>query len=384
MLDTDLRAALATVRRPVAEARGLPNPLYVDAAAHEIERRRVFLEGWAAIGHGKDVPEPGDALPIDHVGVPLLLVRDKDGALRLYQNICRHRGMILVEEKANFQGVIRCPYHSWCYSLDGKLRATPHVGGPGLNSSPAIDRAKTGLVEVPMGVFMDTVFANVSGTAEPFEAFVAPLRARWAEFADQPLFHGGPSSSFTLDVACNWKLAVENYCESYHLPWIHPGLNSYSRLEDHYHIEVQGEFSGQGTVVYNPRLDPELAFPNFPGLSDKWDTGAEYIALYPNVLLGVHRDHVFAIRLEPKGQGRTVEHIEIYYTTEEAARSDRFADLRARNAELWKSVFVEDVFVVEGMQKGRGAPGFDGGVFSPVMDSPTHMFHDWVAARLGA
>jgi choline monooxygenase len=91
-------------------------------------------------------------------------------------------------------------------------------------------------------------------------------------------------------VACNWKLAVENYCESYHLPWVHPGLNSYSRLEDHYNIVAPRSFSGQGTTVYAPALG-DAAFPDFPGLPAKWDTAAEYVALYPNVLFGVHRDH---------------------------------------------------------------------------------------------
>ncbi|RMF35897.1 MAG: aromatic ring-hydroxylating dioxygenase subunit alpha, partial [Alphaproteobacteria bacterium] len=170
---------------------------------------------------------------------------------------------------------------------------------------------------------------------------------------------------------------------SYHLPWVHPGLNAYSRLEDHYHIEHPGAFSGQGTRVYNPDLGA-IALPDFPGLSEKWDRGAEYVALYPNILFGVHRDHVFAILLEPAGQGRTRERVEIYYTTAEAAESERFAPTRTRNAEMWREVFVEDVGVVEGMQRGRNAPLFDGGRFSAVMDSPTHLFHDWVARRLAA
>ncbi len=382
--DQSLISELARVRRPIGEAHGLPNALYTEAQAHEYERRRVFLEGWASIGFGKDVPNPGDALPIDHVGVPLLLVRDHEGGLKLYQNICRHRGMILVQEKRNFGGVIRCPYHSWCYSLDGKLRATPHVGGPGLNTSPSIDRDKTGLVEVPMGVFMDVVFANVSGTAEPFEDYIRPVRERFAEFADQQIHFGGPESSFGLEINANWKLIVENNCESYHLPWVHPGLNSYSRLEDHYHLEVPGSFSGQGTLVYNPQLDPELRFPDFPGLSDKWDTAAEYASLYPNTFLSVHRDHFWAARLEPVGQRRTLEHVNIYYTTAESAESDTYRPLREKNASQWCGVLTEDVFVTEGMQKGRGALGFDGGVFAPAMDSPTHLFHDWVAAKLGA
>ena len=259
-----LKGQLQSVTRPVSEASGLPNVLYADPAAFALETRGIFHGGWACVGVGADVPEPGDAQPIDFLGVPLLLLRDRSGALKLYQNVCRHRGMILVEEKRNFSGVIRCPYHSWCYSLDGKLRATPHVGGPGLNSHDAIDRDATGLIEVRMGIFLDCVFADLSGQAVPFETFVAPLAERWSDFADRPIHHGGPSSRFTLDIACNWKLAVENYCESYHLPWVHPGLNSYSRLEDHYNIEAPRAYSGQGTMVYAPNLDENRAFPDFP------------------------------------------------------------------------------------------------------------------------
>lgn len=378
----DLSAALAAVRAPIDAARGLPNALYADPASLGLDRRHLLHGGWACIGFGKDVPEPGDAMPIDHLGAPLLLVRDREGELRLYQNVCRHRGMILVEEKRNFGGVIRCPYHSWCYSLDGKLRATPHVGGAGVNAHPSIDRDETGLVPVRMGTFLGCVFADLSGEAPDFGDWIAPLAKRWADFADRPLFHGGPESSFTLEIRANWKLAVENYCESYHLPWVHPGLNSYSRLEDHFNIIAPRAFSGQGTRVYAPQLG-ETAFPDFPGLPAAWDRAAEYVALYPNVLLGVHRDHVFAIRLEPVAHDRTREHVEIFYASPEAATGQAHADARRRNAELWAEVFVEDVFVVEGMQKGRGAPGFDGGRFSPVMDGPTHGFHDWVADRLG-
>jgi len=208
---------------------------------------------------------------------------------------------------------------------------------------------------------------------------MAEAMARWTEF-EQPLYHGGDDSRFELEVACNWKLAVENYCESYHLPWVHPGLNSYSRLEDHYHIEAPGAFSGQGTLVYR-QITNETgnSFPDFDGLSDKWDTAAEYLSIFPNVLLGTHRDHAFAIVLVPHGPDRTVEHVHLYY-----AVPDTDSGLRQRNTRQWKTVFEEDIFVVEGMQRGRHATGFDGGRFSPAMDGPTHLFHDWVAARMEA
>ncbi len=371
------------VLQPVATAKGLPNAHYIDPETAGSEREKVFFANWAAVGFGKDVAEPGSALPMEFLGLPLLIVRDDDGTIRVFQNTCRHRGMILMEQAAKVKGVIRCPYHSWCYSKAGKLITTPHVGGPGINVAPEIKRDELGLIEFKSHVWNDIIFVNISGDAPAFEEYAHDLLQRWREF-DQPIYHGGPESSFKLEVNCNWKLAVENYCESYHLPWIHPGLNSYSRLEDHYHIVQPDSFSGQGTTVYNPRLDDSgRSFANFDNLDAKWDTSAEYIALYPNVLLGIHRDHTFAILLQPLDHQHTIEHIEIYYAKKSSITTD-MGDLRQKNAELWKSVFLEDVFVVEGMQKGRQGIRFDGGKFSPAMDEPTHCFHHWVASRFTA
>ncbi|MEB8386175.1 aromatic ring-hydroxylating dioxygenase subunit alpha [Rhodobacteraceae bacterium KMM 6894] len=368
---------LSDVRRPIDKANGLPNAHYIDPVVYAEERQALLFSQWAGLAVGADVPEPGDAVPMTFMGTPLLLLRDKDGDVRVFQNICRHRGMILVEEPRKIEGAIRCPYHSWCYSTKGNLVSTPHVGGPGQNTHASINRSELGLNEVRSHVWRDVVWINLSGDAPAFEVAMSDIITRWAEF-DLPVHHGGPESKFQLSVQTNWKLAVENYCESYHLPWIHPGLNSYSKLEDHYNIEKPGQFSGQGTMVYR-QLTNENGdkFPDFADVGTKWNEQAEYIAAYPNVLLGVHRDHAFAIILEPRGPEETMEHVHLYYAV---PGSDE--GLRARNAQLWKSVFEEDIFVVEGMQKGRHAAQFDGGRFSPVMDSPTHCFHDWVAGKV--
>jgi phenylpropionate dioxygenase-like ring-hydroxylating dioxygenase large terminal subunit len=376
IMDTTI-TDLSNVRRPIEAANGLPNAHYIDAGTFTEEKQAVLFDNWAGLAVGADVPEIGDAKPVTFLNMPLLLVRDKQAQVRVFQNTCRHRGMILVDAPRKIEGAIRCPYHSWCYATDGRLVSTPHVGGPGHNTHAGIDRALLGLIEIRSHIWMDVVYINVSGTAPAFEDAHGDLLARWSEF-DKPVYHGGADSRFQLEVNCNWKLAVENYCESYHLPWVHPGLNSYSRLEDHYHIEEKGRFSGQGTWVYRQLKGADgKTFPDFDALSDKWDTAAEYITVYPNVLLGVHRDHTFAIVLTPEGPERTVENIHLYYT-----QPDTDGDLRARNTEQWKQVFAEDVFVVEGMQRGRHGPAFDGGRFSPAMDGPTHMFHDWVASQM--
>ena len=375
------RTDLSSVIAPVSKARGLPNAHYVDPEVFAQEREALLFRNWSGVGFAKDIPNVGDALPIDFLGVPLLAVRDQDGAVQVYQNTCRHRGMILLDKPANIRGTIRCPYHSWCYGLDGALRSTPHVGGAGQNLHEDIKREDLGLIAFPSYVYRDVIFVNVSRTAPPFEVYADKLLERWREH-DRPLYHGGASSDFTLEVKTNWKLAVENFCESYHLPWIHPGLNSYSRLEDHYHIEEPGAFSGQGTYVYRQLegADGEV-FPDFDGLSSFWDEGAEYISFFPNVLFGAQRDHAYAMILMPKGLDETHELTSIYYAFDPSEHPEKTAMID-RNADLWKGVFEEDIFVVEGMQKGRHGPHFDGGKFSPVMDSPTHLFHAWAADQI--
>ena len=261
------------------------------------------------------------------------------------------------------------------------LLQLPHVAGPGNNTDPNIKREELGLTEIRSHIWKDIIFINVDGNAADFEIEHSDLLERWQDF-EKPVHHSGTDSSFKLEVNCNWKLAVENYCESYHLPWIHPGLNAYSRLEDHYHIVQPGKFSGQGTTVYNPRLaGKNEAFENFNNLPKKWDASAEYIALYPNVLLGIHRDHFYAIILQPVDHLTTIEHVEIYYA-QKSSLDEKFSNLRTKNTKQWEDIFIEDIFVVEGMQRGRQGVKFDGGKFSPVMDEPTHAFHHWVATQM--
>ena len=288
--------------------------------------------------------------------------------------------MILIEEPTVLKGAIRCPYHSWCYKQTGEVVATPHIGGPGYNYHSGIDKSELSLLEVRSHIWRDVIFVNPDGMAPPFEEVHQPLLDRWSVF-EQPMYSDMSDSSFKLEVNGNWKLAVENYLESYHLPWVHPGLNSYSKLEDHENIVKYGHYAGQISYKYIPQYMSGKQFTNFKNLGPEWDTKGEYIVLFPNLILGVQKDHIFNLIIEPLAPNRIREHIEIYYS-DPALLADEYKQTRQENAKLWKTVFEEDIFVVEGMQKGRYAKGFDGGRFSPVMDEPTHVFHDWYARKI--
>lgn len=176
----DALADLAAVDRPIEQARGLPNWLYTTAAGWSLERERLFAPTWACVGFGKDVPAPGDVRPVDLMGLPLILLRDHAGEIRVFHNVCSHRGLELVTEPCRVKHHLRCPYHSWTYGLDGSLTKTPMIGGPGRNDCPGFDRSRHGLKPVRSAVWFDVVFVNLSGTAPDFADHVAPLAENYA------------------------------------------------------------------------------------------------------------------------------------------------------------------------------------------------------------
>ena len=378
---------LDIVNKPISKAHGLPNECYTNKDYTLIERKKLFEDKWVVIGVASSLPEIGDSKPFDLLGLPLLIVRNKKNKIKVFHNVCSHRGVKLVNKPGKIKNVIRCPYHSWSYSYDGDLVATPHLGGMNKHTHQDFHKQDNNLKEVRSFVWLDLIMINVNNNEIPFDEYIKPLSMRWGKFwpdKDRELIkHADDFGYFKLEAKCNWKFAIENYCESYHLPWVHPGLNSYSKIEDHYHIQgLPNRFAGQGTVVYNPILKGKIKFPTFPNWPKNKENIAEYVALFPNVMLGIHKDHYYAYWLEPISNEFTLEHMEIYYVGDQAASSKKFQSLRKQNHKLWEDIQKEDVDIIQGMQIGRNSPAYNGGNFSPAMDNPTHHFHKWVVTNL--
>jgi len=373
----DTTIDFSAVARPTAEARGLPNPCYVDRDYFLRERERVFARGWACVGVASEVPDIGDYRPVDLMGMPLLLLRDRERRLRAFHNVCSHRGVALVEAPGSGP-VLRCPYHSWAYDLSGRLVRTPDFGGPGVNEVPDIDRGELGLREIRTGQWLDFVFVNVSGDAEPLEEWLSPLMRLWAHYDLAQLRHGG-SADFTI--RANWKLATENTMEFYHLPWVHQVLNSYSPTHAHYHCNAGDRFLGTATRDYRPSIASGRSLPKFPGLTPEQELVGEYPVVFPNLWLGVQVDHFFAMVVYPRAPDLTEERLHLYFVGEEAMGPDHAA-LRQEIVERWRAINLEDIAITERMQGGRQSPAFDGGRMSPVQDFAIHHFMRMVAARV--
>tara|TARA_Y100000994_G_scaffold87600_1_gene72516 strand:- start:21 stop:1214 length:1194 start_codon:yes stop_codon:yes gene_type:complete len=378
---------IEATKNSINEANGLPNECYLNDEYFKIEREKVFFDNWIVVGVSSSVPETGDAKPFNLMGIPLLILRDKNNKIRVFHNVCSHRGMILLNKECKLKNTIRCPYHSWSYNFNGELIATPHVGGMNIHEADGFIKSKSNLKEVSSYVWMDLIFINVNKNKKDFEESIDPLEKQWSKFIskeDQKLIrHAGDFGYFNMEVKSNWKFAIENYCESYHLPWVHPELNRVSNLKDHYHIEDLTEtFSGQGSNKYSQQFDGNKKLSTFPNWPSDLYQNSEYISLFPNVMLGIHVDHFYAFWLEPLSNNNTREHFEMYYVGDESASSDEYKEIRKKNFAFWQEVMNEDVAAIEGMQRGRSSPAYNGGNFSPVMDTPTLMFHKWVATNL--
>lgn len=374
---------LDRVLQPIESANGLPNECYTSPNAFELDRDQVMTDSWICVGFGSDVPESW-AVPINFMGYPILLTRSADGELRVFHNVCSHRGMQLVLEAGKLgTGLIRCKYHSWAYDFEGNLKGTPLIGGTDKNTHKDFDPTVNGLRTIRSKLWMDNIFINLSGDAEPFEDFITPLLSRWSKWVTPETLEElvpGRDTKMELVVKSNWKLAIENFLEAYHLPWVHPGLNSYSPLEKHYDIERGENFAGQGSSSYTtPAADT--------GKISSWPDGekhfAEYPVLYPNTLLGLQSDHFFSMTIMPIDETTSLERVQLMFLGD-VATDDDYAEHRASMVSSWTEVFSEDIFAVEAMQSGRQSPAYEGGVFSPVMDQHTLHFHQWIARRLSA
>ena len=372
----------AAIERPIEEATGLVNDAYTSEDFFRLELERIFSPSWACLGHGADIPHAGDLRPVSLLGVPLLMVRTPAGTVRVFHNVCSHRGNELVWAPCRARGAIRCPYHAWTYDLDGRLIGTPNIGGVGRHEAQGFDREAHGLRRVRSAVWLDLVFVNLSGDAGPFEEYVAPLAARFDGLGgpgyEVRLEPAATHGTFDFDVRGNWKLAVENNLDASHLPWVHPSLNRQSPLTDHYCFHDRGDFAGQGSLAYDTVAHESPPLPRIEAWPAR--TG-EYPCLYPNAFVSGHGDHFWTMVLEPVAPGRTRERWRSYFV-DEAADGDAFEPARRVIRERWATILGEDVGVVEGMQRGRRSPAFNGGVFAPVLDPPVHHFHRWVARRL--
>ena len=382
------RDALAALYRPTVSAEGLPAAAYTSEEFLKLERERLFPRHWMAIGFASDVPQSGDAWPVTAAGWPLLMVRGRDGTLRVFHNICLHRGMSPVGEPCQGLSTIRCPWHSWTYDLDGTLLAQPNIGGVGINKVDGFDRANLGLREVRADVFLDTVFVNLDGSAPPLADHFAPFMRYFREF-DFSLLRRDHARGYGGAWNVNWKIGFESGIEDYHLPWVHPEL-----FEKFAHWEGRGFVDGMmiGTEDEIPSQYRssiiDLTFgslPVFPGLSEDANWRGNFMMMFPNVGYSVLPDHLDIFIMLPETPTRSWMRGALYFVGDEALSADR-EPARQRVREAWNLIGEQDAPIAECVQANQFARDAAGipNRFSPVWENAIQRFQQLVIEGIDA
>jgi choline monooxygenase len=348
---TELLSPDVLAPQALDHALALSSRFYVHPSAPALDARAVFARSWQLVCHQAQLAGVGDHVVVEIAGLPLVVVRSDETSIRAFHNVCRHRAGPLASCDGKGAKALRCRYHGWTYGLDGVLRGAPEMG-----RTPDFDPASIRLPEVRVRVWQGLVFVAV-GEAPPFERFVEGIDERLGPGRALDGFEFHHRASY--DVACNWKVYVDNYLEGYHVPHIHPGLNSLLDYRS-YVTETSEWYSFQ----YSP----------LESASELYGSGeALYYFLYPNTMLNILPGRLQTNRVLPLGVDRCRVEFDFYYAPGggEAALTRRAADLAFSD-----EVQVEDVTICEDVQRGLASGSYEAGRLNPLRENAVHHFHE--------
>ena len=381
---SELRAE--ELRAFLDEKAALPGMVFREPDVFREENEKIFSRGWISVGCAQTVAEPGAVFPLEIGGVSLLLVRDKTNQVRVFYNMCMHRGSALATEPCQARGgLLSCPYHGWVYSLDGSLKSAPFFECSSRSSSLNDAEQKTrGLIAVRSVVWRDIVFVDLSGEAAPFEEMIAPLDDRLRHWPAEEL---RPLVVDEFQVEANWKLAAENFVDAYHLPVVHnqicPGFEA---ARQQFGVEVSSRIVGMimPTGYGTPNEGADSGMPLFSSLDEDEKLRIETFVIFPNTLILVEPDFQQVIVLRPQGPNLTHETFAGYVVSDEALSGER-AELREEMKDLSLEVNVQDVALLEQLQKSRSMPQAVATRMAPEWDQTVFAFEKiWARVMLGA
>ena len=348
----------------------LASRFYTDPAILEIEEEKIFRRTWQLVGttnhtcgeaNGvkRTIADPETFFTAEIAGEPIVIVRDKSGTLRAFSNVCRHRaGPIAQGSGCNH--VLRCGYHGWTYTLDGRLIGTPDVEGVEF-----FDRTTMGMVPLRLETWGQFIFVNFDLKAEPLSAFLGdiPQESRGFQFDG---LHFAERRDYLID--CNWKVYVDNYLEGYHIPIAHPGL---MREIDYaqYRTDTFRYYSQQFAPIRDAKPEDfaERFYPPGSGLKE-----ALYFWIFPNLMLNIYPDNISTNLIVPISHEKTLTIFEWFFHD---VSSDKARERIQKAVQFSDEVQQEDIVLCHSVQKGLRSATYDRGRYSVKRENGVHHFH---------
>jgi Rieske 2Fe-2S family protein len=368
----DARTLSSVLAPTLGQSRTLPAEAYTSQAVFDWEVEGFFAGGWLCVGRADDLGRPGDQRAVRIGDEGILLVRDEQDRLRGFSNTCRHRGHGLLEPGASRNlRAIKCPYHTWVYGLDGRLKGAPRFG-----DVPGFDREDYPLVEARVEEWHGWVFANAGGDALPLAEYLGNLDGLVAPWEAERMFVG---ASHEYVIHANWKTITENYHECYHCPSIHPALCAVTPVDSGENSPHDGLWVGGSMELMDfaetMSMTGESRGVRIRGLSDKQAREVYYYGVFPNLLISLHPDYVMTHRFEPLGPGETKVECLWLFPPEARERPDFTPDYAS---EFWDVTNREDWTATESVSRGLRSSGYRQGPFAWSEDE-VHIFMAMVA-----
>jgi Rieske 2Fe-2S family protein len=349
----------------------LPSSWYTSAQVFALEKERIFCREWLCVARAEELAEPGAFRVLEVLGESILLVRNREGQLRAFYNVCRHRGSRLCREPPAAGaaavlgggltgGRITCPYHRWTYDLDGRL-----IGAPYLTGEPGFDKALFSLYPVGLECWGGFVFVHLTpARAAPLAAQLGAIPERVARY---PLSELRIGHTIRYEVAANWKVICENYNECYHCAGVHPEL-----------CAVVPAFRERGGANLDwargiPHRPGAYTFTSsgttsrraFPGLNEDEQVRHKGELVYPNLFLSLACDHAAVFVLQPRSATRTDIACHFLFEPFEIAKPG----FDPRDAtDFWDLVNRQDWAICESVQQGISARVHERGYYAPMED----------------
>ena len=382
-------------------ARGLPASIYTSPDFFTFEKERLFPESWVGIGFESDVPEVGDAVPMEVGGLPLVLCRDNNSQIQVLHNVCRHRATMVLESPASGLKTFKCPYHGWVYDLDGSLLATPFWDGTASAKRCPVEPESASLVPVRSAVWNHIVFVNLSGNAPSLDSYLAEMEEELGHFdlESMEVIH---SESWVFNA--NWKLVMENW-EVYHHVWVHQGV--FDLMSDEVDLETgvpcTDMIARNNSLMLRPNgLREESARPNLvdlplmpwkPDIPRTPKLSSIANAILPNVTASMGRVEFAPAVYIPIAPDKTLAKM-AWFIPPGIKNDEKLKPESDKILERWlgpdrsiagrRGIRAQDHRCMELQQQARSSPVANDVRFSRTWEANVRYFQNWLVERLQA
>jgi phenylpropionate dioxygenase-like ring-hydroxylating dioxygenase large terminal subunit len=363
----------AGVRKPLMEASTLPPWAYTSEEFYRREVETIWMKEWNFFGRADRIPDPGDYFAVDFVGVPIIIVRGKDGEVRAFSNSCRHRGAAMLRGEGNCNA-IRCPYHSWAYDFEGKL-----IVAPEMEETKDFRMEDFPLIPLRLELWAGFIFVNFDDKAGPLKEHLGSLPEVLSSYGYEDM-RCVRLKEYAIE--SNWKIYVENAMEAYHVSTVHRSTLSRQKGVFPTVVPATGEWMAlhkehEGTRAL---LTGDTGFPRIPTLAGTAAKGSYYPLIFPSTMFGSTVDCMWWLELQPISASKTKLVVGSCFPEQVTKRPD-FEEVVQRYYKRWDISIPEDNDISALQQIGLASPLSKPGRLSHA-EPLVHVFNNWVLDRV--